>query len=93
MMEFVDPDFDKKVDIDEWIQFLACSDEQLASNEWLLHKQTLNMQVKFASELTKKMMEMSRCVPNRIALRLLATRMRTVFLTHAGLIGLRWRFR
>lgn len=69
MMEFVDPDFDKKVNIGEWVQFLACSDEQLASNEWLIHKQTLNMQVKFASELTKKMMEMSRCVPCRIALR------------------------
>ncbi len=68
MMEFVDPDFDKVVDIGEWVQFLACTDEQLASNEWLLHKQTLNMQVRFSSELTKKMMEMSKCVPNSIAL-------------------------
>ena len=63
MMEFVDPDFDKKVDIDEWVQFLACTDEQLASNEWLLHKQSQQMQKRFSSELTRKMMELSKCVP------------------------------
>ena len=61
MMEFVDPDFDRRVDVDEWVQFLACTDEQLASNEWLLQKQTVMMQKKLSSELTKKMMEMDRC--------------------------------
>lgn len=80
MMEFVDPDFDKQVDIDEWVQFLACSDEQLASNEWLVHKQTLTMQKKFTAELTKKMMQLSRCVPRRIPFQLLgASSMATPF--------------
>lgn len=72
LMEFVDPDMDKKVEIGEWVQFLASSDEQLASDEWLLHKQTLVMQKNFSSELTKKMSEMSRCVPRCHPVQLLA---------------------
>ena len=58
MMEFVDPDMDKSVDIGEWVQFLSSTDEQLASNEWLVYKQTLAVQKKFSSELTRKMMEL-----------------------------------
>ena len=81
MMEFVDPDFDRQVDVDEWVQFLSCTDEQLVSNEWLIQKQSQAMQKKLSSELTKKMMAMDGCARTHFSNTNTSIDIRLAFLT------------
>lgn len=58
IMEIVDPDMDGAITVEEWVDFLTCSDEQLESDDWRAYKAIMNVRRRLASELVKRAMNM-----------------------------------
>merc|ERR1711871_873643 len=58
IMDIVDPDMDGDITVEEWVDFLTSSDEQLESDEWRAYKSIMNVRRRLASELGKRSMNM-----------------------------------
>jgi hypothetical protein len=57
VMECIDPDFSGTIELDEWVQFLRASDEQLANNEWREFNATMAVRKRLSAELIRKVIE------------------------------------
>ena len=54
MMEFIDPDRDGYVELEEWVGFLSCTDEQLLKDEWQEGKKQAAVRKRLSAEMVRK---------------------------------------
>ena len=64
IMEVIDPDQDGEITIQEWIEFLTCSDKALESDDWRAYKAIMNVRKRLATELVKRAMNMKEIMDN-----------------------------